>query len=104
MTQMHAPDLLRNPVWRPEQLGQPIPDSRHAISVALPRWSDVVGYEEKTAQVMERVSTGYPRFEIHPFVQKLGREITGGAPGRPFPSLRGPPPCRGGFLYERRAH
>lgn len=88
MTQMHAPDLLRNPVWRPEQLGQPIPDSRHAISVALPRWSDVVGYEEKTAQVMERVSTGYPRFVIHPFVQKLGREITGGRPGLPFPSLR----------------
>src|SRR5713101_1948297 len=81
-------ELMQNPVWRPEQLGQPIPDSPHGISVALPRWRDVVGYEEKTAEVMERVSSGYPRFVIHPLVQKLARRIGGGRPCLPFPSLR----------------
>jgi len=88
VTQTLTPDLLRNPVWRPEQLGQPIPDSTHAVSVALPRWRDVVGYEEKSSEVMERVSSGYPRFVIHPLVQKLAKEIGDARPCLPFPSLR----------------
>ena len=40
-------DLFQQPVWKGEELGQPIPASAHAVSVALPRWQDVVGYEEK---------------------------------------------------------
>lgn len=88
MTEALSTDLLRHPVWRPEQLGQPIPDSPHAVSVALPRWRDVVGYEEKTAEVMERVSSGYPRFVIHPLVQELAKQIGNSRPCLPFPSLR----------------
>jgi cystathionine gamma-synthase len=65
---MSARDLLRQPIWRGDELGQPIPDSPRAVSVALPRWQDVVGYEEKRPEVMDRLRCGYPRFVIHPLV------------------------------------
>ena len=83
---MITQDLLKQPVWRPEELGRPLPASTHAVSMALPRWQDVVGYEEKTAAVMSRLSSGYPRFVIHPLVQQLARQIGGGQPCLPFPS------------------
>ena len=85
-TEMIADDLLQKPVWRPSELGQPIPASTHAVSVALPRWEDVVGYEEKKPEVVERLATGYPRFVVHPLVQELGRRIGQGQPCLPFPS------------------
>lgn len=81
-------DLLHEPVWEPDQLGQPIPGSPHAVSVALPSWRDVVGYEEKSPRVMSRLSSGYPRFVVHPLVQELGREMAGGQACLPFPSRR----------------
>ena len=92
---MNPHDLLQNPLWRAEQLGQPIPASTHAVSVALPRWQDVVGYEEKTAEVMERVASGYPRFVIHPLVQELGRQLGHEQPCLPLPSLRAAELCAG---------
>ena len=65
-------------------LGRPIPDSVHAVSMSLPRWQDVVGYEEKNPAVMARITSGYPRFVIHPLVQQMARQL-----GRlPFPSAR----------------
>ena len=81
-------DLLQSPVWQAGELGQPLPDSPHAISVALPRWRDVVGYEEKDPEVMARLSCGYPRFVIHSLVQELARRIAGTSPCLPFPSAR----------------
>ena len=81
-------DLFPAPAWNPQQLGQPIPCSQHAVSVALPRWRDVVGYEEKSPEVVSRLSSGYPRFVIHPLVQELGREMAGGQACLPFPSRR----------------
>jgi cystathionine gamma-synthase len=85
---MIADKLLQKPVWQAHELGQPIPDSTHAVSVALPRWQDVVGYEEKKPEVVERLSTGYPRFVVHPLVAELGRYIGQGQPSLPFPSVR----------------
>lgn len=81
-------ELLQEPLWEPGELGQPIPNSRHAVSVALPLWRDVVGYEEKNPQVMSRLASGYPRFVVHPLVQELGREMAGGQACLPFPSRR----------------
>ena len=77
---MSARDLLIEPLWKPEQLGQPIPASIHAVSVALPRWQDVVGYEEKKPEVMKRLRGGYPRFVVHPLVQELAKFLTDGEP------------------------
>ena len=86
-------DLLEQPVWQADELGQPIPASPHAVSVALPRWQDVVGYEEKTPAVMARLHGGYPRFVIHPIVKELADQIGGGAPCLPFPSARSAELC-----------
>ena len=83
---MSARDLLRQPIWRGDELGQPIPDSPHAVSVALPRWQDVVGYEEKQPELMDRLRSGYPRFVIHPLIQQLARELAAGQTCLPFPS------------------
>jgi len=85
---MSVETLLRQPLWQGEHLGRPIPDSPHAVSVALPRWQDVVGYEEKRPEVMARLHCGYPRFVIHPLVQELARHIAGDQPCLPFPSAR----------------
>lgn len=73
-------------VWPCPPLGHPIPNSPHAVSVSLPRWQDVIGYEEKAPEVMSQLRTGYPRFVIHPAVQQLGRELGQGQPCLPFPS------------------
>ncbi|MCX6910467.1 MAG: PLP-dependent transferase, partial [Verrucomicrobia bacterium] len=81
------------PVWKAEELGRPIPDSVHAVSVALPRWQDVVGYEEKSPEVMARLPNGYPRFVIHPLVQELAHHIGGDRPCLPFPSRRAAEMC-----------
>jgi cystathionine gamma-synthase len=81
-----ADELLDKPVWESADLGKPLPASTHAVSVALPRWQDVVGYEEKKPEVLERLATGYPRFVVHPLVQELAQHVSGGRPGLPFPS------------------
>jgi cystathionine gamma-synthase len=81
-------DLLQRPIWEPQSIGQPIPSSKHAVSVALPSWKDVVGYEEKAPEVIARLTSGYPRFVIHPLVDELGRFISDGQPCLPFPSAR----------------
>jgi cystathionine gamma-synthase len=66
-----ARNLFTDPLWRPEDLGKAIPDAPHAVSVALPRWRDVIGYEEKDPRVLEAMAVGYPRFFLHPMVQAL---------------------------------
>ena len=77
-------NLLTDPPWRADDVGRPMPDSVHAVSMALPRWQDVVGDEEKTPAVMARITSGYPRFVLHPLVQQLAKQIG----GWPFPSAR----------------
>jgi cystathionine gamma-synthase len=57
-------------------LGHAIPDCPHAVSVSLPTLADVVGYETKDPAVMRHVTTGYPRFVLHPFVRMLTAEFS----------------------------
>jgi cystathionine gamma-synthase len=85
---MKNPSLLQAPLWQAADLGAPLPDSVHAVSVALPRWEDVVGYEEKTPAVMARLRGGYPRFVIHPLVETVAQKLGGGRPCLPFASAR----------------
>lgn len=47
------------------------PHTPHAISVSLPTWKDVVGYEEGDARVMNSMVNGYPRFFIHLSIEKV---------------------------------
>ena len=90
---MSARNLLADPICSAIELGKPIPDSPHAVSVALPRWQDVVGYEEGRPEVLGRLASGYPRFVIHPLVQALAKRLGDGAPCLPFPSRRAAQMC-----------
>lgn len=60
-------DLDESAVIR--HLGRPIPDSPHAVSVSLPTWADVVGYEEGDPRIHAALACGYPRFVFHPRVR-----------------------------------
>ena len=64
-------DLMVEPAWSEEDLGLPLPDSLHAVSVCLPTWDAIIGYEEGRDKVMRRMRTGYPRFFRHPIVERL---------------------------------
>lgn len=90
---MTAEDLIAKPRWRPEELGQLIPESAHAVSVALPRWQDVVDYEEKKPELLARLAGGYPRFMIHREVIELARRFEKERPCLPFPSLSAAARC-----------
>jgi hypothetical protein len=55
----------------PQSLGRPIPLDEHAVSVSLPTWADVVGYEEGEKRVTDSMKIGYPRFKVHACIEKL---------------------------------
>jgi len=57
--------------FTPIPLGRPIPDSPHAVSCSLPTMRAVRGYEEKDPDVTRQMTSGYPRFVVHPFAQQL---------------------------------
>ncbi|HOW65459.1 MAG TPA: PLP-dependent transferase [Candidatus Paceibacterota bacterium] len=83
---MIAHRLLEEPLWRAEDLGKPIPGCQHAVSVALPRWQDVVDYEEHKPEVIDRLEGGYPRFVVPRLVRQLARHIEPDLFCLPFPS------------------
>ena len=90
---MSSHDLFARPICRAEELGAAIPANPHAVSVALPLWDHVVGYEEKRPAVMERIHLGYPRFVTHAIVQELAVHLGQGCPCLPFPSRRTAEAC-----------
>ncbi len=75
-------DLFTDPAWGEEDLGQPLPDSPFAVSVALPLWRHVVAYEECDPELLRRLRAGYPRFfPPHPvriLAQRESAQIGGG--------------------------
>ncbi|KAK4150343.1 pyridoxal phosphate-dependent transferase [Chaetomidium leptoderma] len=56
------------------------PGEKHAVSVSLPTWQSVVKYSRDTecnspSNLSRKVTTGYPRFDIHEAVQILSRRV-----------------------------
>lgn len=64
-------DLLHHPLWREGDLGTPLPDHEYGVSVCIPLWRHVIGYEEKDPAVVGRFRSGYPRFCCPPAVGSL---------------------------------
>jgi cystathionine gamma-synthase len=58
----------------PLPLGQRIPGSVHSVSCSLPTMRDVVGYEEKDPDITRHLTSGYPRFLVHPFARQLAEK------------------------------
>ena len=83
--------LIENPLYRVDDLGKPIPENVHAVSMCLPRWEDVIGYEERDPTTLQALQLGYPRFLIHPYVLQLATNLNPD-PDRdalPFPTAAG---------------
>ena len=68
-------DLLKHPIWKSSELGNPLPDSIHAVSVALPTWKDIINYEEKVPECINSLRSIYPRFGLNPLLKKLASRI-----------------------------
>lgn len=68
---MMPADLMTSPRYLAEQLGLPLPDDPHAVSACLPLWEHNIGYEEGDAAVHDALQASYPRFRLHPSVQRL---------------------------------
>lgn len=64
-------DPFTHPFCEESDLGLALPESDHAVSVCLPRWDHVVGYEEGDESIIEAFESGYPRFVPHPWVAEL---------------------------------
>ncbi|KOG98709.1 cystathionine gamma-synthase [Saccharomyces eubayanus] len=47
------------------------PNTKHAVSVCLPTWEATVGYEEGESDIINSLTTGYPRFFVHKSIKKL---------------------------------
>ncbi len=68
-------DLLKHPIWESSELGKPLPDSIHAVSVALPTWKDIINYEEKIPECINSLRSIYPRFGLNPLLKKLSNQL-----------------------------
>jgi cystathionine gamma-synthase len=64
------------PGFAPIPLGQPISPSPHAVSCSLPTLRAVRGYEEKDPEILASMTSGYPRFVVHPFVRQLAEHLS----------------------------
>ena len=60
----------------PLPLGRRIPDRLHAVSCSLPTMKDMIGYEEKDPSVVQHMTSGYPRFVLHPCLRQLTDHLT----------------------------
>jgi cystathionine gamma-synthase len=67
-------DLLKKPIWKNLELGYAIPDSIHAVSVALPTWNDVINYEEKKSRMHEFIEVHLPKIRAKPHSEKIMRK------------------------------
>lgn len=68
-------DLLADPLSQAEDLGASIPDSPFGVSVCIPTWDDVIGYEEGRIEVTSKFKSGYPRFFLPPLVERLTQQF-----------------------------
>lgn len=64
-------NLLQHPLWQADSLGSPLPDCEYGVSVSLPLWQHVIGYEEKDPAVVSKFRSGYPRFCCPPAIGEL---------------------------------
>ena len=64
-------DLIHHPLWQADTLGSPLPDHEFGVSVSLPLWKHVIGYEEGDQDIVSKFRSGYPRFCCPPAVSEL---------------------------------
>ena len=78
MDNLGVRDVMADPPCLERDLGHPLPDTPYAVSVSLPHWKHVIGYEEGDAEVVDKLRTGYPRFFVPRIVRQLEIEFLSG--------------------------
>lgn len=58
------------------EVGEPIPNSPHAVVSNLPTLKNVRDYEEGAPNVVSEMKQGYPRFVRHQWVELLNKHVT----------------------------
>jgi cystathionine gamma-synthase len=63
--------------------GRPVPGSIHSVSVSIPDVAAVTGFESGDEATLRRISWGYPRFRVHPYVAQAAGLVAreGAGPG-----------------------
>ncbi len=64
-------DHLTHPLCHADDLGKAIPDHEFGVSVCLPLWQHVIGYEEGDQEIVAKFKSGYPRFCCPPAITRL---------------------------------
>lgn len=68
-------DLLQHPLCAADTLGTPLPPGDFGVSVSLPLWEHVIGYEEGKQEIVSQFRSGYPRFFLPPAIAELCRHV-----------------------------
>ncbi len=68
--------LLQAPLHKAEHLGLKLPESPFAVSVAMPTWQDVIDYEKGVERVTGALQSGYPRFVVKGFTERLFENLS----------------------------
>lgn len=55
--------------------GTRIPDRLHGVSCSLPTMRAVIGYEEKDPEIIRQMTSGYPRFVVHPLIRQAAAHL-----------------------------
>lgn len=58
-------------------LGNPVPSTRHAVSVQIPTWKDMVGLGSSNPQIINALRNGYPRSFFHQDIQTVKQSLPG---------------------------
>ena len=67
---------MPNKIFSHIPLGQTLPQNNiHAVSVSMPKFQDIIDYEEEKEEVFEKIKTAYPRFLMHPYLKILSTYI-----------------------------
>lgn len=56
-------------------LGHTVSGSPHSVVVSLPKFADVIGYEEKDPAILANLRSGYPRFFLHADIRALAEAL-----------------------------
>jgi cystathionine gamma-synthase len=68
--------MNNNSLFSPIPCGETLPlNNIHAVSVSMPCLQDVIDYEEQTPEILEKITSAYPRFVMHPYLKILAKHI-----------------------------
>jgi len=67
---------MNTKTFMPIKCGETLPvNNVHAVSVSMPNIQDVIDYENQTPEILEKITSGYPRFILHPYLRKMALYI-----------------------------